>query len=284
MNTDFFKPARMVIVSAAAFLATGVFAQTPTVGDGAGQPAPSAKSVATTLTNEDVLKLNEAGLGDDVIIAKINAATQAAFRVETDDLIGLKKAGVSQNIIAAMVRRSGSASVAPTEAPSGNVEKHATSMLPVGMPAADDFLIRLVTKDGATKLISMEGHISTVYAFVTVLMFTDFPGLRADVRIRDQRPHIIIQSSKSPQGRFFLVRCESNKKSGDRSVKQGRGGLFTNKSFGAPDADWTVPFDVKQLEPGLWRMDPKQDLKPGEYGVYGGWFAMADLYDFGVDG
>jgi hypothetical protein len=56
--------------------------------------------------------------------------------------------------------------------------------------------------------------------------------------------------------------------------------MYTASSIGAPDNDWTVPFEVKQLQPGLWRMDPKNNLKPGEYGVWG---PSSELYDFGVD-
>ena len=125
---------------------------------------------------------------------------------------------------------------------------------------------------------------ATTYAYITVLLFTDFPGTKATVRIKDKRPHFIIQSAKSPQGRFFLVRCKSNGKDDSRSVKLGRSGMFSQKDVGTPDKDWTVPFEVKAVEHGLWRMDPKEDLKPGEYGVYGGWFTTTDLYDFGVDG
>ena len=41
-----------------------------------------------------------------------------------------------------------------------------------------------------------------------------------------------------------------------------------------------VPVEVKPIQPGLWRLDPKSDLKPGEYGVWG---PGSELYDFGVD-
>jgi hypothetical protein len=273
-----------LLLVAAAFFSLGVYAQTPTAAGDGGPSTPSEKPVAAALTNEDILKLNEAGLGDDVIIAKINAAAQAAFRVDTDDLIGLKKAGVSQNIIAAMIKRSGAGSAAPAEGPSDKGAAIATAMSSMGMPGADDLLISLIAKDGITNLVSMEGHMATTWAVVTTLVFSDFPGTKADVRTKDLRPFITIRSSKSPQGRFFLVRCKSNEKDNDRSVKQGRAGMFSNKDFGTPDADWTVPVDVKAVQPGLWRMDPKRDLKPGEYGVFGGWVGAAELYDFGVDG
>jgi hypothetical protein len=54
------------------------------------------------LTNEDVLRLIDGGLGEEVIIAKIQRS-RTGFRVRTDDLIQLKKAGVSDRILTAMI-------------------------------------------------------------------------------------------------------------------------------------------------------------------------------------
>ena len=63
---------------------------------------PSPQSV---LTNQDIIKLSQIGLGPDVIITKINTAQQVAFKLETDDLIALKNAGVNQDVISAMMKR-----------------------------------------------------------------------------------------------------------------------------------------------------------------------------------
>src|SRR5437899_12760199 len=58
----------------------------------------------TTLTNDAVMKMATAGLGEDVIISMIN--TQPGnYSVTPDNLIALKKAGVSDKIIAAMVNK-----------------------------------------------------------------------------------------------------------------------------------------------------------------------------------
>jgi hypothetical protein len=60
------------------------------------------------LTNEDILKLIKAGMGEEVIIGAVNGKP-GKFSLSTDDMIALKQAGVSDRIIAAMVARSGSA-------------------------------------------------------------------------------------------------------------------------------------------------------------------------------
>jgi hypothetical protein len=54
------------------------------------------------MTNADVIKLKEAGFGDELIIDKINS-TPAAFNLELDDLVALRKAGMSDGVIQAMM-------------------------------------------------------------------------------------------------------------------------------------------------------------------------------------
>jgi len=66
----------------------------------------------TVLTNETVIKMAKAGLGDDVIISSVKAQ-QGKYSTAPDDLIALKGAGVSDKIIAAMVERMAAPAVAP---------------------------------------------------------------------------------------------------------------------------------------------------------------------------
>jgi hypothetical protein len=68
-------------------------------------PAPPAEPPVPRediLTNEDVMKLLSAGIGEELVIAKIHAS-RTAFRVGADDLIHLKTAGVSDCILLAMI-------------------------------------------------------------------------------------------------------------------------------------------------------------------------------------
>jgi hypothetical protein len=71
----------------------------------------------TILTNETVLKMAKAGLGDDVIIGSVRAQ-QGKYSTAPDDLIALKGAGVSDKVIAAMLERM-AAPAAPMAAPAG---------------------------------------------------------------------------------------------------------------------------------------------------------------------
>ena len=67
---------------------------------------------AETLTNETVVTLVSAGLGDEAVIAKIKASA-ARYDLSTDSLIALKKSGVSSAIIAAMIEADSQGMVSP---------------------------------------------------------------------------------------------------------------------------------------------------------------------------
>lgn len=228
-----------------------------------------------SLTNQEVIKLCKLDLGDDVVIAKINQAKYVDFKLETDDLAKLKSQGVSKVVIAAMLKRS-AASAPEASATSMVMGPYGGAVVTTsGGPAA-----RMVAKDGEFELRSIAGSPSSTWAYVTVLSFMDYPGLKADVRTKDHKPTFVVRSQQSPVGRYFLVKAESNKKDLTRSVKMGSRGMFTNKSVTNPDKDWTVMFTAKEQSGGFWLITPEKELEAGEYGI---WFRDSELYDFGVD-
>lgn len=58
----------------------------------------------TALTNDSIIKMVKAGLGDDVVISTIKSQP-AKYSTDPDGLIALKSAGVSDKVMAAMVDR-----------------------------------------------------------------------------------------------------------------------------------------------------------------------------------
>ncbi len=68
----------------------------------AGGPPASAEE---PLTNEAVIALTQAGLGDAIVIQKVQQAPREALDVSTDALIHLKKEGVNQAVIEAIMTR-----------------------------------------------------------------------------------------------------------------------------------------------------------------------------------
>jgi hypothetical protein len=62
-------------------------------------------SSTAAMTNADVVKLAKLGFGSEIIKEKINGASTVNFKLEVDDLVKLKNAGVSQDVISAMLKR-----------------------------------------------------------------------------------------------------------------------------------------------------------------------------------
>src|SRR5437763_14333431 len=56
----------------------------------------------TALTNDSIIKMLKAGLGEDIVLSTVKAQP-GNFATGVDDLIALKSAGVGDNVIGAMV-------------------------------------------------------------------------------------------------------------------------------------------------------------------------------------
>lgn len=232
-------------------------------GARAQAPAKGGAAMEGALTNADVVKLCHSGLSEQVIIAKINQAPQVAFALGADDLVRLKDQKVSDAIVAAMLGRS-SAPAMPgplAGAPRSRAE------------------VRLATRDGEFDMKPLAGTLSSTYVYVKIMHYMDYPGLAAKLRIRDRRPSVLIATDNDPRNRYFVVKAESNEKDANRSVKIGSGGLFRAKGLNVPDEDWTLEYQANEERPGIWRLVLKDDLAPGEYGI----FHDGNLFEFGLD-
>ena len=69
----------------------------------------------TALTNDAILKMAKAGLGEDILVSTIKAQP-GHYTTAPDDLIALKGAGVTDKVIAAMMEKTASSASAPTPA------------------------------------------------------------------------------------------------------------------------------------------------------------------------
>jgi hypothetical protein len=79
------------------------------------EPAPRATAAAAaaprpepqepSLTNEDVVKLVQAGLASDLIVTKIMQSSSVAFDLSTNGLVALANLKIPHDVIAAMLRR-----------------------------------------------------------------------------------------------------------------------------------------------------------------------------------
>ena len=246
-----------------------VMTKQPTL-PGSKANSPTNTPMNAGMTNVDVVQLVRQHLGDQVIVAKINQTQLVNFQLDNQDLAALKQAGVSETVIAAMLNRSST-----QVAPSPGIPFPGMGGMPGGNVA-----VRLLLKDGEHALHSIAGDRSSTYAYVTVLQFMDYPGLRATVRTSEHSVVFMVTSAESPVGRFYIVKTDPDSKKAVRSVKLGRSRMFSQDSVMTPDSDWTIPFVATQVGQSVWRLTVQRQLRPGEYGIY---IRNGDFYDFGVD-
>lgn len=145
--------------------------------------------------------------------------------------------------------------------------------------------VGLRSKDGDIELVARRGDVGATDAYFATLIFLNYPGVTATIRVADRRPAIFVRLDRTeddPKSTMtFLVKLDPSKGADQRSLKVGRSTLRGSGGYSSPDPDWTVSADVQQDSPGLWRVTPKADLKPGEYGLFIGGAGL--LFDFGVD-
>jgi len=95
----------------------------------------------------------------------------------------------------------------------------------------------------------------------------------------------VFQTASSPT-EFILVHLESKKN--DREIPTA-GGPYAGASASVRPKE-AVPFTHEEVAPGIFKVQPREDVKPGEYGfLYGGNFVGfvpaggGWLFDFGID-
>ena len=146
----------------------------------------------------------------------------------------------------------------------------------------------MVEKGGQHDMDALPGSFGVTSAFITVLMYSDFPGASAELHIKDTQPVFYVRSDESPRGRIFLVKAERSRQG--RSVKMGKSGFGSMSGMMTPDSDWTIEFTYKETaKDGVWMITPKTGLPKGEYGIYEGINSMGypapggSLFDFAVE-
>ena len=265
---------------------------------------------AETLTNDMVVSLVQAGLGDDAVIAKIKASA-GHYALSTDDLIALKKRGVSGPVIAAMIQ-SGAEGAVSSKAVFSADSPDPLVPHPSGVYLATD--ARMARIDPTTSNQSKTGGILG-YAFTggiaSLSIKAVIPNITARVRTGRSRPTFYFYFDEATRGlsqsggslwlsgpasaitspnEFSLIRFEVKKDR--RETRVGSMNLAGAKA-GVMDKD-RIPFDYEQVTPGVFKVTPSSDLPTGEYGflysvsagagpgMWGNGTGSARIFDFAV--
>ena len=266
---------------------------------------------AETLTNDMVVSLVQAGLGDDAVIAKVKASA-GHYALSTDDLIALKKRGVSGPVIAAMIE-SGAQGAVSSKAVFSADSPDPMVPHPSGVYMATD--ARMVRIDPTTSNQSKTGGILG-YAFTggiaSLSIKAVIPNITARVRTGRARPNFYFYFDEATRGlsqaggaslwlsgpasaitspnEFSLIRFDVKKDR--RETRVGSMNLAGAKA-GVMDKD-RIPFDYEQVTPGVFKVTPSSDLPTGEYGflysvsagagpgMWGNGTGSARIFDFAV--
>ena len=233
--------------------------------------APSARA-AEVLTNDSVISMVKAGLGEELVLSKIRSSP-AQYDLSTDGIIKLKSAGVTDKIIQAMMA-AGSAAPAPAPAPSAAPAP--TPAAPPGLPSvvaavhgqslfvqAPDRVLEVLPVV-AEVVHSMGKHFIPFY-FGPGDNYHVVRGPKAVVRLPKGKPTFY---TKVNPASFLLIRLTYDANRDFRYV------VSTGATYRG-----TLPFTFDRLPDDTFALKPSNDLAPAEYAFVAG----ESFYDFGVE-
>ncbi|MFN8250246.1 MAG: hypothetical protein U0V75_00085 [Ferruginibacter sp.] len=234
------------------------------------------------VTNQTIIQLHKAGLGKDLITAKITASA-CTFDVSADALVALKQSGVPDEVITAMITKQQgvpAAPVIPSQYPAESgiyYQDSATHTYSAFEPSIltnqksgglDETLLRSVSGLFASKQRASLSGKQAAQAITTpspVFLFvfdTTAKGF--------SNSSTYLGNVQSPN-EFFLVKFTVTKKS--REIVVGKSNNI--KSDVGIDDDMKIPFTAKKLKRGVYEVTPTAALKQGEYCFM---FAASSLY------
>lgn len=271
-------------------VAVAIFFATPLLGGNGSIPRDTAFMLAVAqttlveapLVNADVVKLFKMGLGDEIVIAKINQAKAVEFQLSTDDLAKLMEKGVSKSIIAAMVRRATSQPDVVLGQTGAKVQE-------------PEFLGTFFLLDSTTgKLVPLERQTLVQNAKIKAMglggakMSMMISGDRSPVRFKEGQPlnFVVLTSSQQidPQGIIHLFSLESTKY--QRRLEMAQIGLFSGGSTSSQTS--AIAFNALKYGISSFKISPIESLFPGEYVLTGAMSSSlggssTDGFCFGID-
>ncbi len=279
----------------------------------------SGAAHAETLTNDSVVMLAGAGLGADAIIAKIKASP-TSFDLSTTNLIALKNAKVTDAVIAAMLEASSKPNVSVNSLATSNsadpMAPHAPGIYIVQGDGATAKMARIDATNSAQTKTSGGIASALTYGIAKRKVKTVLNNPSARIQASDARPIFYFyfdqaQTSLSQGGssspfaamigmgqnpvtspnEFTMLKFEIS--DSRRQVDLGSLNIGGMK-MGTSDKQ-RVAFDYQDVAPGVFRVQPTDDLETGEYGftytsagagsmmaMYGMGGQTTKIFDFGV--
>jgi hypothetical protein len=223
------------------------------------------------ITNETIVTMVKAGLGEELIISKIKTS-QNQFDVSTDAILKLKNEGVNEKIIQAMIEASTkkpSDVSLPATQDTNAKQKWIASMHPQHLYLKKGDTMIAIPFTQPESAATLKSRISDAFMpFYTgpgdVLRF--IRGENSLTRTSEKRPFFCTKMNPS---NLLLVKLNYHKDKNIRYVIS-KGRMYKE----------TLPIELSRSPEGIFEVLPKEDLLPGEYAfiAFGALF-----YDFGID-
>lgn len=258
---------------------------------------------AEPLTLDSIIALSQSGIGDDAIVAKIRSSG-THIDLSVDQMMALKSKGVSGPVVAALL-----ASPQGSQAPMMSVDSpNPADLHPAGVYLLDGSAAKMRRIDPTVSNQAKTGGILG-YAFTgglaSMSVKAAIQGETARVHANDHRPtfYFFFDESNPQTGatttswaagtaatvtapsEFTLIHMDAKK--GRREARVGSVNIAGAKT-GVMDKD-RLAFDYELVRPGVFKVQPKADLTPGEYGfIYAlsggnvGGAVSARIFDFSV--
>jgi hypothetical protein len=214
-----------------------------------------------TLTNDSVVKLVKAGLGEDIIVNMINTQP-SKFSTSADSIVALKKAGVSDRVIAAMVSR-----------PSGGAAAPAAPAAPMARPAEAAPMVSeigvYIRKEGAWADLNPEvinfktgGVIKSIgtAGIVKGDVNGHLNGAHSPNLVKTPLEFLIYTADGVAITEYQLLKLREQKDS--REFRTMTGGVMHASGGATRDA---MAFESKKLAPRTYQIT-LENLSPGDYG------------------
>ena len=227
-------------------------------------------TLAETITNETIVTMVKAGLGEELIVSKIQAS-QNQFDVSTETILKLKKEGVSERIIKAMVDAPMKANVSDDKASPGIEPMAAFLDLPSITKSVEPYSMYVKHSNKVQEMLrsfpeyahSMKKHTIPFY-FGPGDMWCYIRGEKSLMRVSGK---CLFYTKENPQT-FVLVKLGYHKAKNIRFAVE-TGGLYKN----------TMPFKFQEKPGSFFEMNPEKELEKGEYAF----IQTMGFYDFGVE-
>lgn len=247
---------------------------TPPVFGIATLAMPLNPAIAQDFDNQSVVALHEAGLGDDVLLAKIESLP-CTYDVSTNALIKLGRAGVSSRVIAAMVDRCvGAAKVQGASSVGSAATVKRSPGIYIDFDATAGFDIRQIRSTVANSG-NISGNGSVLFPFITTLAL---PGVSAKTTVPTRKPEFYfyfeaaddrvndfgVFPSLVAQSPSEFTLMQFKVRGGQRDLVFGKAGEMDTRI--GLDPKKAIPFYFDEINDGAFVIKLERELQPGEYG------------------